>query len=135
MANPYEATTTLSTSEHPRRTVRLLNGVAWAYPVFLVATFYGTWFVAWLSLGHRPRPSLDDPKSIGVVVDALCFFCGLMLIGFPVAALEGIVLQFLISGYSWAQRFLRGVLLVALWLCMIGLLRWDPLKVVEWYFD
>ncbi len=40
-----------------------------AYPLVLLASLYLTWFAGWVALGHPPRPSLDDPKYIGLLVD------------------------------------------------------------------
>ena len=40
-----------------------------AFPLVLLASLYTTRLAAWYALGHLPRPSLDDPKSIGSIVD------------------------------------------------------------------
>ena len=72
-----------------RRWESVLALGAYAYPVIFVSSFYLTWFAAWVALGRAPRPNLDDPKSIGPLVDVLygctmvCLMCapGAMVFG------------------------------------------------------
>src|SRR4051812_3648070 len=79
------------------RIPRLLLLSAWAYPLLLVAGFYGTWVIAWLVLGHPPRPSLDDPKSISAVVDVPYVATALLLLIMPLALLYGVVVGTVIT--------------------------------------
>ncbi len=67
-----------------------LDIVSLGYPALLVGSFYGLWLVAALVLGHPPRPMLDDPKSISLVVDVPCYIPSELLVGSPVAVLGGI---------------------------------------------
>ncbi len=51
---------------------RRLEAASWAcslQPVVMLFYLYATWVTAWMVLGHCPRPSLDDPKHIGPVVE------------------------------------------------------------------
>ena len=64
-----------------------LRAAAWVaslYPLLLLASLYGTWFTAWVVLGHRPRSSLDDPKFISPVVEVPygCTFLSLITMPF-----------------------------------------------------
>ena len=146
MANPYESPSgeTQKSCESPAaRTQNLLTARAiwWLaffaslYPALLIAAFYGTWLIASLILGHMPRPSLDDPKSIGLAVDIPYLFTAMLLLGFPVAAVLGVAIQLSVAHRSWLRRLLRCAVLVAVWASTILFLQWDPLLVVEWYFD
>src|SRR4051812_2121677 len=50
-----------------RRTSKIVQRFAFAslfLPLMVVGTLYGEWLLATWSLGHPPRPSLDDPKDI-----------------------------------------------------------------------
>ena len=55
----------------PGRRLRVAVWVSSLYPFLILASFYATWLTAWWILGHRPRPSFDDPKLIGSVVIAV----------------------------------------------------------------
>ncbi len=52
----------------PGRRLRAAVWVTSLYPFLILACFYATWLTAWWILGHRPRPSLDDPQMISPVV-------------------------------------------------------------------
>jgi len=111
---------------------------ALAYPVVLPLAFLGTWVAGRLQLGYWPRPSLDDPKSIGLWVDVpYLWTMALLVIGLPLFA--GAVLGLL--GQAWVDRARRVNCLVCGGLALVGLvaavswLRWDPLGVVNWYMD
>jgi len=43
---------------------RLVAWAGWGYPVLLLTVSVGSWLVAWMVLGHMPRPSIDDPKEV-----------------------------------------------------------------------
>lgn len=151
MANPYESPyvgdVNFDTEErHPKqplpgqnplaaRAIWWLALIAWFYPAFLLAAIYGTWLMAWLVLGHMPRPSLDDPKYISIAVGIPYVLAGLLIVGFPAAAVAGVVLQLFVAQRSWLRRFLWSTTSVVIWISIIALLRWDPLLVGQWYMD
>ena len=117
------------------RVTRWLSLILFFYPTVLVAALYGTWLVAWLVLGHMPRPSIDDPKYISVTVDVAYVFAGLLLVGFPAAAIIGIAMQLSVAQRSWLRRLFCSAVLIVVWGFAIAFLRWDPLLVMEWYMD
>jgi len=138
--SPRTATELPVTSPVRRRIQTLLCLVAWLYPVWLAGSFYLTWLTAWLFLGHPPRPMLDDPVSISRIVDGLYFLTGLLIMGMPGLCPAGLVASFLMPlGKSPRTQMLSRTALVGgyLVLCVscIVLLRSDPLRVVEWWFD
>jgi hypothetical protein len=122
---------------HPRFP-RVAAIVAWCWPAIVVAAFYLTWFAAWAALGRRPRPSIDDPKTISILVDAPYFTTGVLFVTSPAAVICGLAA---IVAHDRARRSLtfwtvvRSVLFLALWGGAIVLLRWDPFDVMNWFMD
>jgi hypothetical protein len=138
--NPYESSSTAAVAStavvaNKRRVPTTLGLLAWCYPGLMMISFYGTWFIAWSVLGHMPRPSLDDPKCISIAVDISYVFAGLLLVGFPAAALLGVMLQLFFTDRSWPKKLSLSLVLVGVWIVTIAFLRWDPWSVTEWYMD
>lgn len=149
--NPYHAPVTKQVLVEdgetllPRRSSTNWFGFAawlavYLYPVWLLAAFYVAWLVAWVQLGHQPRPMLDDPKSIGGFSDDVYMISGMFVILMPVLAPLGLVASFLCP--ILVRRDVRGglstglmVLYVLLAASAIWILRADPGRVVEWWFD
>ena len=104
----------------------------------LLLAFVATWLAGRVSLGHWPRPSLDDPKGIGGLVDIPYHLTAFLLIaGLPAfgAGVFGLLFR---AYHDEAQR--RNLLLVsagsvACMILAVVVLRWDPLGVVAWYAD
>lgn len=114
--------------------------LVYLHPFWLLASFYLTWLLAWAQLGYPPRPMLDDPKSIGGIMDIAYYLpCLLMMLG-PVLVPFGLVLPFILPinkrldlYLAWKVAFFMSYV----GLCAIALLviRYDPGRVVEWWFD
>ncbi len=114
--------------------------LAYLYPVWLTSSFYVTWLIAWVQLNHRPRPLLDDPKFIGGLMDIANFVPGLLLMAMPVLAPLGLGASFFNPfRTAHSRRFALDVAILGLYLglCTTALLilRADPWRVVEWWFD
>ena len=148
--NPYEYTSRVNGSELrspersqqtnvvPKRLSRYGTVAAWSYPLALVLALYGTWGVAWCVLGQMPRPSLDDPTSISLIVSIPYYATGLLLVGFPAAVVFGLTLetaQLVIIRRPSLRWGLRLVAFVGLWIATIAFMRWDPLDVGTWFMD
>jgi len=129
----------------PRRPARAgpttwLGGAATAslfYPLLLCIVLYGEWLCAWAVLGHQPRPSLDDPKSIAVSaywhnVTAVAFM-GLLPVSWVAFALN--LLHGIVRKLHWLETLTRVIGVVVAWAIVVGLLYWDPGRVVHWWFD
>jgi len=119
--------------------VRKLAVANLLYPFLLVAAFYATWLAGRYELGHWPRPFFDDPGQIGgfvAVFDYATTF--LLLAGLPAVCLSHAVAAALLFGKP-EYRTRRAVLVEVLALVSLGVLflfvRWDPQRVIEWYFD
>jgi len=107
------------------------------YPVALVGSFWATWQIAGWSLGHAPRPSLDDPKYINDLVSGLHGGTTLMLMLLP-----GFALSSLLFGATAAfdraragQRLVIASASALLLTAAILLLRADPFSIVTWFMD
>ncbi len=93
-----------------------------------------TWVTAWCILGHCPRPSLDDPKSISPIVDVpyemLAFS---VTFGFVICSCTGLLL----TGDCGARRSDPRPLMALpfAWVPGYIALMLDPLGVLYWYMD
>ncbi|MFI4859248.1 MAG: hypothetical protein ACIAXF_01065 [Phycisphaerales bacterium JB063] len=121
-----------------RKLPLLAMGLVWSYPPAFVGMLYLTWFSAWGVLGRRPKFSYDDPVSISAVVSVLYYVTCVLMVAGPGALLIGF---FVTSWYSVAyrKRFLATLALfltyLGLWVACFGLVRWDPVGVVDWFMD
>src|SRR5215212_1168233 len=109
--------------------VRAIRAYAVGYPYLLVGGFFVTWVAARLSLGHWPRPYLDDPQRIGGWVDVPYAMTGVFInVGLPafVAALAAL-LYYAFRDAS-RRRHLLTVAAVSLlfMIAAISFLWWDP---------
>jgi hypothetical protein len=113
-----------------------------AYPVLLPAALYATWVIARLSLGRWPRPSIDDPKYINMVVScAHSFVSYLVLFGLPIF----VVLAVFALGWGLLRCILKrphgmrlavcAFLSMVLLVVAIRFIYWDPLSVFNWFLD
>jgi hypothetical protein len=116
--------------------MRALRAYALAYPLALPLAFLCTWLAGRLALGHWPRPSLDDPKSIGFLVDVPYTITGaLLMFGLPVFAVANLALIWRGSRDAAQRRSLSavyGVSLIAM-VAVVALIRWDPWGIIAWY--
>lgn len=107
------------------------------YPVALVGSFLATWQIASLSLGHAPRPSLDDPKFINDWVSAFHFGTTVMLLLLPGFAVGSLAfgLSALWSRADASRRLLVASSAALLMTGAVLLLRADPYRIVTWFMD
>lgn len=120
------------------KSIRPVLAYLMAYPVLLPLGFYLTWAAGRATLGHWPRPSFDDPKTLGSVVGF--FYDGtvvLMTVGLGVflAAWLGVVgMAVLRPDRRRSLALVAGVAALGM-LVAVGFLRWDPLSVAAWFAD
>jgi hypothetical protein len=127
---------------------RRLGTAAWAtslFPLLLPLSLYATWFTAWAVLGHRPRSSLDDPKSISPIVEVPYAATGLCLMSVMLSWAVSILLMMAHVAESISRRHILPLKVAALLLAPIlvwgsvfaflylGLLGAD--HIIEWYMD
>jgi hypothetical protein len=128
-----------------RRWQRVIIAAFWIYPPLVPLSFYAPWLAAWLVLGHRPRPNIDDPWQISWIVNVFGYLAVAMLISllfaFGPAFIAGAILQ-----SKWGRaRQRRGkypasaLELAALYLaCLIAcliLFIFDPLGPLKWFMN
>jgi hypothetical protein len=108
------------------------------YPAALLFAFSATWIAGRISLGYWPRPSLDDPKFIGALVDIPYTITYLLLfVGLPAFFAGASCLLY----FAFRDRSRRASLLAVLALAMvlmagsILILRSDPFRIVTWFMD
>ena len=118
--------------------VRALRVYTLSYSFALVGALFATWIAARLTLGHWPRPSLDDPKEIGrwvdIPYDITCIF---LVVGFPlfVAAVAALVFYAFRSSSERTRLLTSAVLSIAVMVGVVLFLRWDPLEISNWFMD
>ena len=118
-------------------TGRRLDVASWVValqPAIVVVYLYATLATAWCVLGHRPTPSLDDPKFIGPLVDVPYAMTMISLLVWPFSASFGLTLVWVSSRKRGCC--LRSILaLFAVWLASFLILILDPLDAFVWFMD
>ena len=107
------------------------------FPLVVLASFYAEWLLASLVLGHPPRPSMDDPMDVPGM-NWLHVGTGVALLAMLPMGLVALAL----NTYEASSRGLSGrvagrraVLVLALLAGAIAWMRWDPGRVMEWWWD
>ena len=135
MRNPYESPDAATTTRSEIIRPRIIDWLCWSLALLPAASVYFTWLVAWIALGHRPRPLLDDPTEIGPVVSVVYLISGLLLLSIPVVPVAGPIMQLATSGRKRSTRLLYAGFSFLILAGTILLLRWDSLRVAYWYMD
>ncbi|MEY2546579.1 MAG: hypothetical protein QOG48_1696 [Verrucomicrobiota bacterium] len=118
--------------------VRAIRIYTLGYPFALVAALFATWFTARVSLGHWPRPSVDDPKQIGGWFDVPYTITGILLIPGLVAfivAVAALVYRAYRRPLERSRLLTTAVVSVLLMVAADLYLRWDPLRIGDWFMD
>lgn len=112
--------------------------VGCVYPAALLFLLYGSWALAYVSLGHPPRAWIDDPKYLSPLV-SICrdgFFI-LALAAMPVLFISfaffaiGFLARILQKQYS-----LRGLVIPSLpFILLVLAIVIDPGEVLKWMAD
>lgn len=118
--------------------VRPIRAFVLGFPVVLPLSFLATWLTARAVLGHWPRASVDDPKSLGPIVAVPYFLTEtLMILGLPLFAVAIISIVFIAWRRPGQRRelILTSVFGVCSLIAVIAMLRWDPDGIVTWFAD
>lgn len=124
-------------SRLPFRALARFATVSLLYPLFVAGSLYGEWLIAWLALGHQPRPGFDDPKSISGSA-WMHAVTSVLIMGILIAAPAGIALNIAHIALNPVSRYsavARCIALLLLWPGTIAFLRWDPMRVFYWWMD
>lgn len=144
--NPYLVSSETSPERLSGDTVIWITGiklivwlVAFFHPVLVVLSVYVSWFVAWACLGHKPRPSLDDPTLIGGAMDLAYLVSALALLSAPLLAPLCFISSFLCPLRLSKNPSLQCLFLICIYfaLCFasIATVTRDPGGVFYWWFD
>lgn len=144
--NPYVVASETSPERPPGDTVSWITRVkliiwlvAFFYPVLVALSVYVSWLVAWICLGHKPRPSLDDPSRIGGAMDLAYFVSALAFISAPVMIplcfFSSFGCPLRLSKKPPLQCLFQALIYIALCGAFIATVRNDPGDVFNWWFD
>ena len=139
VSNPYVASNVAmeqtNAIAHQSIAPRRRDWFCWSTALLPAASIYLAWGVAWLALGHPPRPSLDDPKNIGAAFSVIYLLSGLVLISIPAIAIFGPSVQLVTRDRSLLVRTVYASISMLILAGAVLLLRWDPLDVMTWFLD
>ncbi len=99
-----------------------------SYPAVLLLALATTWIAGRISLGYWPRPSLDDPGQIGILVDIPYFItCLLIVLGLPAFSIG--ILWMLCDALRDKSRkaslFITSALATLCMITAVLILQWD----------
>ncbi len=141
--NPYADTSVVELQQERKSDGIRVMAIAWCfgffYPLIAVVLVYFCWLLGWILLGHRPRPSIDDPKYIGGAMDFVYNIGLLLVVLLPPMSVGGLALAILCPIRSLRERrFGKLVITLAnafMFYCVWELVKLDPGRVFEWFFD
>src|SRR5262245_46837926 len=114
--------------------------LASAYPLAFIFCLHSAWVAAWLELGHPPRPSLDDPKDLGLGVLVFHLATWLLMFGTPLGAIVSAVVMIRAIARQATESPVRGtqiVTFVALtagfWFLAFSIVYGGFSKVFDWF--
>jgi hypothetical protein len=119
---------------------RLLAAAAWISlwsPVLVAVAVYGEWLVSWACLGHRPRPSLDDPKGVDCS-NWMYPIAALLMVGAVPAAVAALLLNLAhwrINTPPAMWGAIRLLIVVVSWAALAAVFGSDPGGVLYWWWD
>lgn len=120
------------------KAMKALRVYALSYPLILPLALFATWLAGRVSLGHWPRPSLDDPSSISLLVDFFSIVTGLLLvIGLPafIVAVLGITYAGIRDPARRRSHFILAIVSIVCIIVSISVIRMDPFFIVSWFMD
>lgn len=107
------------------------------YGPVVVGSVYLTWTAGRLTIGHWPRPYLDDPSIMSGIAPfyfaaAVCILLLPLAVMLPVARL---VVAISARDRSWIIRVWEGLVAYVLLIGSLGFLRLDANRVLKWFMD
>jgi hypothetical protein len=124
-----------SADRHPRlrRAANLLLGT----PLLAYVPLYSEWVSAWVVLGHRPRPTFDDPKYImhTWLTSLIIHGAGAITLPAIIAAIVVTILHCRNNRVSVNEMITRAGIFSTPFFAYFGLFFFDPGRVFEWLLD
>ncbi len=145
--NPYRPSTVAveNTARHedePDRfslQKRLIWSFIYFYPPLAWLGFHSSWLAAWYSLGHIPRPSIDDPASISTLVNVCRLVSLVCLLTLPLGTILGFFAIFWSPFRFRIRPALQILVLLLCYLTLVGIIgltiEFDPGRSIEWFLD
>jgi hypothetical protein len=138
MSNPPQLEYSPAGRSAGARWARRLAVLLAFFPLLLLASVYGGWLAAWAAIGHRPDSVLDDPASLGPLVNAAIMPAQLLVPAawlvfvIHVAAVGAVFYPSLAPGGPRRRKFAVLAAAVAPWAAAFLLLNADPGQVIKW---
>lgn len=123
----------------PIKKISMLRWMPPVLPVLILAVVYGAWGVAFLQLGRRPIPSMDDPKYIGGLstqfTDATSILILVLLVAWGFSLLASAIIGVLPRTTERGRRGMQFVLGVVSMALLLALIRFSPGGALAWFMD
>ncbi len=119
--------------------LRVSSWVASFSPVLVLLSLYALWAFGWGFLGHPPRPTLDNPLRLNSHLEGPVYLLFILAMASPLSLVACLLLPVLSiafgmgGGRSLAREFAPLLTLPIVWLCVIAVLAWDPLRILDWF--
>lgn len=113
-----------------------VRGIAilWCIPLLPLLAFVIEWCAAWATLGHIPRPAIDDPKSISGLCSALHLVTTLLFIlVIPAGVITA--LGYLLAWGPKLRRFVVAGIGAGMSFGVFAVLDKFPYDALGWWFD
>ena len=121
--------------------VRLLAWAPATSAALMILAIYCSWATAYVQLGRRPRPNIDDPDMIGGFFTELYDLClPLVFVLFVIWTITSAFTLLMADSRKvehwrgWGLGFVVGLIAFGL-LCLLFVLRSSPGDAIEWFFD
>lgn len=122
----------------PKGVLGWLIRVGVVYPWGWLASVYVVWLIAWAALGRRPRPLLDDPKTLSDWVNVPhTISVWLLMLAVPMlgTALAATLTLAFSRAMKWGVALAWLAVLQLSWLLAVLTARFDPGHVIAWFVD
>ncbi|PTY01658.1 hypothetical protein DB347_22740 [Opitutaceae bacterium EW11] len=120
-------------------TTRILGWIPLGAVLLIVALVYGAWATAFVQLGRRPLPSMDDPKYIGGISTLISNASTILILVLLVCWILAMCANAVIAVHPrvtdkrwWLVRFAYG--LIAMLLLLLSV-RHSPGEALTWFID
>jgi hypothetical protein len=119
--DPTDPETFAYAPRRPRRMSFRLLAVLLFYPIMPLTLIYATWLAAGITLGHAPRPSLDDPGALAGAPSVMHSVSQVALLGMAtyVPLIPTLLIGYLLFGRD-KYRSLRTLILLATYALLLG---------------
>ncbi len=121
------------------RWVNLVAAIGCVVQFSFLLLLYTNFVAAWVLLGRRPMPSMDDPSGISGLApwlaatapfESVSCFLAAPVIPTTIVLIVWFKRRGTKERFPWVSR-----LIVTAWATFVALAAWDPLRAFEWIMD